>query len=104
MHLGRSHHLSTEIIVSAIGGFAASFLTFTVMTVTQHQGSIRGQLVPGDQAVNREFPTTLNMMHAALDGSNPMANAMTSYAWWVTVVMGGIAASFLIFKLARRYV
>ena len=104
MHLGRSHHKAIEVIVSVAGGFAASFLTFTVTSFTQTQGSMRGQLIAGDPTINRQFPTTLNMMHAALDGSDPIAGVLTGYAWWVAVIIGGIAASFIIFKLARRYV
>ena len=54
--------------------------------------------------MNRELPTTFNEMHAALAGENTMVNAMSNYSWWVAVMLGGIVASFLVFKLMRRYV
>ncbi len=102
MHIGRSHHL--DVIVSIVGGFAASFLSFFVTTYTGGSHSLGGQLLAGDPTINRQFPSTLNTMHAALDGSDPIANALTSYTWWTAVVIGGIVASFVVFKLIRRYV
>lgn len=103
MHLGRSHHMSLEIAVSVIGGFAASFLTFTVapyMSGARHGA----QLIAGDPSVNRELPTTLNMMQRALDGQNPVLSSLGNYGWWVAVVLGGIIASFIIFRMTRRYI
>ena len=65
---------------------------------------MRGQLVAGDPTVNREFPTTLNTMHAAMDGQDSVIGALGSYGFWVAVVIGGILASFALFKLVRNYV
>ncbi|MBP7113884.1 MAG: hypothetical protein KBA40_00350 [Candidatus Peribacteraceae bacterium] len=105
MHLGRSHHLGREIAVSVVGGFAASFMAFVVNTYTQNYGKgIQGQLLAGDPSANREFPTTLNTMHAAMDGQSSVLNAMGSYGFWIAVMIGGVIASFIIFRLARRYV
>lgn len=103
MHLGRSHHPATQVAVSVIGGFAASFLTFAV-TTTQKFGAMQGQLLAGDPELNKEFPTTLNTMHAAMDGQNSLLNSMSSSAFWLLVIIGGVIASFIIFKLMRRYV
>lgn len=103
MHLGRSHHTVGQIATSVAGGFAASFLAFSVTTFTQSYG-MKGQLLAGDPTVNRQMPTTLNAMQGAMDGSNPMMHAMTSYAWWIMVVCGGIIAAFIILKMMRRYV
>lgn len=103
MHLGRSHHLGIQIAVSAIGGFAASFLAFAVTTYTRGQ-SLQGQLLAGDPAKNREFPTTLNTMHAAMDGQNSLLSAMGSYGFWIAVMIGAVIAALVIFRLARRYV
>lgn len=105
MHVGRSHHLGREIAVSVVGGFAASFMAFVVSTSTQNYGkNMQGQLLAGDPAANREFPTTLNTMYSAMNGQSSVLNAMGSYGFWIAVVIGGIIASFIIFKLARRYV
>ncbi len=104
MHIGRSHHKAIEVIVAVVGGFSASFLTFVITTYTQYHRSLSGQLVAGDTTVHRELPTTLNMMHAAMDGRDPIASAMTNYGWWIAVLIGGVIASLIIFKLARRYV
>lgn len=104
MHFGRSHHLGLEIAVSAIGGFAASFLAFTLTTYTQHSGSMQGQLLAGDPTQNRNFPTTLNTMHAAMDGQSSVLGAMGTYGFWIAVTIGAVIAGLIIFKLARRYV
>ncbi len=105
MHVGRSHHLSLEIAVSILGGFTASFLAFVTVTYTQHYNAfLRSQLLAGDPAKNREFPTVLNTMHAAMNGENPIVQSMGSYGWWFLVVIGGIIASCIVFRLARRYV
>ncbi len=104
MHIGRSHHRSLAIGISVIGGFLASFTTFAITVSTKHFGSMRGQLVAGDSAGSREMPTTLNMMNAAMDGQSPILNAMGSYGFWVMVTIGAVAAGFIIFTFARRYV
>ena len=93
-----------DIGISLLGGFSASFLAFSLTTMTGHFGALQGQLIAGDPAMNRELPTTFNEMHAALAGENPMVNAMSNYSWWVAVMLGGIVAAFIIFKLMRRYV
>ncbi|OGJ66776.1 hypothetical protein A3A67_03940 [Candidatus Peribacteria bacterium RIFCSPLOWO2_01_FULL_51_18] len=101
-HVGRSHHAGLEITLSALGGFAASFLIFLV--AARQSNTFRGQLIAGDPAVNRQFPSTLNTMQTALSGGNPIASSMTSYGFWVAVIIFGSALSFLILKLLRRYV
>lgn len=104
MHMGRSH-TAGEIVTALVGGFAASFLTFVVTTYTQYYGhNMQGQLLAGDPTMNREFPTTLNTMHAAMDGQNPVLESMSSYGWWTLVIIGGLIAAFIILKLMRRYV
>ncbi len=101
-HTGRSHHRGIEICCSAAGGFLASFLVFLV-AATQSR-VFQGQLIAGDPNVNKQYPTTLNTMQSALSGGNPIASAMTSYTWWICVVIGGIFFSFIVFKLVRRYI
>ncbi len=104
MHFGRNHHLGIEVAVSVVGGFLASFTAFAFTTYTRNMGSMQGQLVAGDPTKNREFPTTLNTMHAAMNGQDSLLNAMGSYGFWVMVTIGAVIAGFIIFKLARRYV
>jgi hypothetical protein len=65
---------------------------------------MQGQLLAGDPSLNREFPTTLNTMHGAMDGQNPILESMGSYGFWVVVVIGGLIAAFIILKLMRRFV
>lgn len=99
MHLGRNHHIALSVLM----GFTASFLLFT-MSVYSSAGGMRGQLMAGDPTANRQFPTTLNAMKGAIDGSDPMISAMSSYGFWYTVILGGIVVSYIIFKVARRYI
>lgn len=103
MHIGRSHHTIIEIIVSIISGFAASFLTFVVTAYHQSGRSLGGQLVSGDPRDSAQFPSTYNMLKGAVDGSNPLASAMANDLWWMMVVIGGIVAAFIIFKVRQRY-
>lgn len=100
MHIGRSHHLP----ISIISGFTASFLTFTVAQYVNISGGLRGQLMAGDPTLNRQLPSTLNAMKGAIDGSDSMVSSLTSYGFWMTVLLGGIVASFVAFKMLRRYV
>lgn len=102
MHLGRNHHL--DIITSVLGGFVASFLTFTVTTYTRVSGGLGGQLLAGDPAANREMPTTLNMMKNAADGSDPVLQSMTSYGFWIAVMIGTLIAAPILYRLMRRFV
>lgn len=103
MHIGRSHHTAVQAVISVIGGFAASFFVFAASTYVQ-LGGMRGQLVAGNQNVNRQYPSTLNAFQGAIDGTNPMMQSFTSYGFWLMVILGGIVASFILFKMARRYV
>ena len=98
MHMGRSHH----VIVSIAGGFSASFLTFFIATYGT-TASQRGQLLAGDATLNKNYPTTLNMMHGAMDGTNPILQSMSSYGWWTLVLAGGLLAAFILVKMLRRF-
>ena len=100
MHIGRSHHL----LISVISGFTASFVTFTVAQYVNISGGLRGQLMAGDPTANRQFPSTLNSMKGAMDGTDSMVSSLTSYGFWMTVILGGIVASMVAFKMLRRYV
>lgn len=101
-HLGRSRNRGSEIVLSGIGGFLGSFMIFILGA---YQSRVyQGQLLAGDPNLNRQYPTTLNAMKSTLAGENPIASALTSYAWWTCVVVGGIVLSFVVFKLVRRYV
>jgi hypothetical protein len=102
MHIGRSHHTALEVTLSLLGGFVASFTAFTINTY--HNASLQGQLLAGDPTLNRQMPTTLNAMKGIGDGSDPMISALTSFGWWTAVLIGGVFASFIVFKLMRRYV
>lgn len=94
----------SRTILSIVGGFAASFLTFLFSAYTRGLGSMRGQLVAGDATANRELPTTLNMMHGAFDASDPVIAALSSYTWWTVVLIFGCIASFVLLRVTRRYV
>lgn len=99
MHIGRNHHA----LLSVLGGLVTSFVAFsfaTMRTTSQYSG----QLMAGDQAANRAFPTTLNTMQSAMDGTNPLLQAMSSYGWWVLVIVGGLVAAPILFRLTRRFV
>lgn len=104
MHIGRSHHSAVDAVVSIVGGFAASFLALSFSVMMQSERGMRGQLLAGDPLLNKDQPTTYNIAHGIADGSNPMIAAMASYGWWTAVIIGGMIASLIIFKLMRRYV
>jgi hypothetical protein len=97
-----SPHPKLDIVISLVGGFLASFLAFAATTM-QRTDYLQGQLLAGDPALNRELPTTLNVMQAAMTGNDPLVSAMGSYLWWILVMIGGLIAAFIILKMMRRY-
>jgi len=101
MHL---EHSPADLAIALVGGFFASFLTFTVTAYERAGVSLLGQLIAGDPQANREFPTTLNTLQAAVGGEDPLVQAMSSYGWWIAVLIGGLIAAAIILKLMRRYV
>ena len=104
MHFGSNPRMAVRIALSAVGGFAASFTAFVVTTYMQHSRALQGQLLAGDPTQNRQFPTTLNTMHAAMDGQNSILGSMGTYGFWVAVTIGAVIAGLIIFKMMRRYV
>jgi hypothetical protein len=42
-------------------------------------------------------------MRSVAEGTNPIMQAMGSYAWWIAVVVGGLIASYALLKLLQRY-
>ena len=98
-----SAHSRLDLPIAVVGGFFASFLA-VVLSIIESSSDLRGQLLAGDPAANRAFPTTLNSMQAAIDGNDPILSAMGSYGFWTLVVIGGFFATFVILKLMRRYV
>jgi hypothetical protein len=104
MNTGSQHHRTLEMAISMVGGFAASFLTFLFASTTRLGGPIGGQLVAGDPAINAQFPTTLHTIQNTVGGNSSIMSAMTSYGWWVGVVICGFIGTIIIFKLMRRYV
>lgn len=93
-----------KISLASTGGMASSFAAFLVFTAMQSGTAMRGQLVAGDPAVNRQYPTTLGSMQASLTGENAIAGAMSSYVWWIGVVIGGVVLTWVFLRLlqARR--
>ncbi len=91
-----------EIVIAIMGGFSSSFIAL-VMVMYTRADSITGQLLAGDPSANKEYPTTLNTMQGAMDGSDAIMNAMGSFTWWTMVMIGAVAASFIILKLMRKY-
>jgi hypothetical protein len=98
-----STHHSFDIPVALVGGFLASFLTFAVTAYNQTGQSFLGQLLAGDPVSNQEFPTTLGTMQASI-GGDPLISSMSSFGWWVAVMVGGLIAATVILKMMRRYV
>lgn len=97
-----SPHPKLDIAIALVGGFLSSFLAFAATTV-QRTNYLEGQLIAGDPALNKNLPTTLNTMQAAIDGNDPLLIAMGSYVWWIMVLVGGLIAAFFILKMMRRY-
>ena len=99
-------HSKLDLPIAIVGGFLASFLTFVVSTYQQAGMGVfqLGQLLAGDPVANRAEPTTLNTLQAAMHGEDPLLTSMSSYEWWVAVMIGGLIAAALILKLMRRYV
>lgn len=84
-------------------GFAASFLTLLFSAYMRGFVPMRGQLVAGNAVNNREMPTTLNMMHRSFDGTDPVIASLSSFGWWIAVIILGSILSFILFRLTRRY-
>jgi|GEM_PF-1449050 len=103
-HVGRSHHRGIEIALATLGGFAASFLALAFTVTSRSFRSLSGQLLAGNPEANREFPTTLNTMQSAIEGGNPILRSMTSYGWWVAIIILGVLCSLILLKLVRKYV
>ncbi|MEQ1849931.1 MAG: hypothetical protein ABL890_05085 [Candidatus Peribacteraceae bacterium] len=97
-----SPHPKLDVMVAVVGGFIASFLAFAATTV-QRTDYLQGQLLAGDPELNKDLPTTLNTIHAAMDGNDPLLQAMGSYAWWIMVLIGAAIAAVIILKLMRQY-
>ena len=97
-----SPHPKLDIAIALVGGLLSSFLAFAATTV-QRTNYLEGQLIAGDPALNKNLPTTLNTMQAAMDGNDPLLIAMGSYVWWIMVMVGGLIAAFFILKMMRRY-
>ncbi len=93
----------TDLLISIVGGFLSSLSTLLLIPYLR-PGQFTGQIVAGNQAANRELPTTLNMMHAAMDGTNTIASDITSYGMWVAVLIGTMIGSVVIFRILRQYV
>ncbi len=92
-----------QIAISLLGGLIASMLAFTA-TLYLSNSEMRGQLLAGDPTANRELPTTLNAFKDAADGTTLLMQNLSSPVWWVAVIIGGLIAALIIFRLMRRYV
>lgn len=99
-----STHSKLDVPIAIVGGFFASFLTFMVAAYQTTNSTFLSQLLAGDPVANREFPTTLNTLQAAVNGEDPLLTSMSSYGWWIAVMIGGLIAAAVILKLMRRYV
>lgn len=104
MHTGRSHHTATEIVGSAIGGFALSFLILSSQVILQSSKNFQAQLLAGDTTTHPDLPSAINAMRSVGQGTDPIMRAMTSYAWWIVVIVGAVIASFALLKIMRKYV
>lgn len=100
------HHSKLDLPIAMVSGFFASFLTFAVSTYQQAGIGVSqlGQLLAGDPVANRAEPTTLNTLQAAMHGEDPLIASMSSFGWWIAVMIGGLIAAALILKMMRRYV
>lgn len=96
------HSKKTVLLLSIFCGFLCSFLL--MLAAPFLTGNYGAQLIAGDPKANSELPTTLNMMHAAMDGTNPVVGNLTSFGWWIAVTMLGIIATAVFFKVLRRFV
>jgi hypothetical protein len=105
MEPSKSHHrLQKDIAVALLGGLVASFSAMSFSTLSGRLGGLSGQLLAGDVAVNRTMPTTLNAMKDGIDGMQALSVSLSSPVWWSAVMLGGLAAAFLLFKWMRHYI
>lgn len=92
-----------RLTLSALGGIVAGFTT-TIFIQFNTSHIYLGQLLAGNQTVNRTMPTTLNALKTVTDGTDPMITGLTSMGFWVTFIVLSIIASGVLFKWMRRYV
>lgn len=94
---------NSHLTTSLLGGFLSGFIT-TVFVQLNTSHIYLGQLLAGNQAVNRTMPTTLNALKTVTDGTDPMITGLTSMGFWVTFAVLSVIASGVLFKWMRRYV
>jgi hypothetical protein len=92
-----------HLTLSALGGIVAGFITTVFVNQSQSQIYL-GQLLAGNQTVNRTMPTTLNALKTVTDGTDPMITGLTSMGFWVTFAVLSVIASGVLFRWMRRFV
>lgn len=93
--------MRTRWPLALAGGFLLSFGTMLVLPLLR-SNSLTGQLLAGDPTVNRQYPTTLNMVHASISGQSTMLHNLGSMGWWMMVMVGTIVGAFFFLALLRR--
>lgn len=96
-----THH--THRTLATLGGIIAGFMA-TLFIEFNSSKIYLGQLLAGNQTVNRTMPTTLNALKTVTDGTDPMITGLTSMSFWVTFVVLSIISSAVLLRWMRRYV
>ncbi len=83
-----------SMAVAFVFGFIFSFGIFACMTVVSGiatSPTLRGQLVAGGPNIYSSYSTTAGIVANA--DQNPVVIALSSYVWWLGVVVGAIIAT-----------
>ena len=91
-----------HLALSALGGIVAGFLA-TLFVELNASNMYLGQLLAGNQTVNRTMPTTLNALKTVTDGTDPMITGLTSMSFWITFVVLSVISSVVLLKWMRRF-
>lgn len=95
-----THH--THLTLSALGGIVSGFLA-TLFIEFNSSKIYLGQLLAGNQTVNRTMPTTLNALKTVTDGTDPMITGLTHMSFWITFIVLSVISSTVLFRWMRRY-
>lgn len=97
--------MSTRIrlILAVLGGFTASFLALVGNTYLQFNDQFRSQLLAGDPSLNKDYPTTLNTMHGAMDAGTAVSQMLGSTVFWVLIGFGTLLGAWILFRVMQRY-
>jgi hypothetical protein len=91
-----------SLLIASFLGFVLSFGTLTTFTYLQVGRVVeRAQLIAGDPAVNRQFPTTYNLLQENMRLQVAAATLASIWFWLFVIVLSVLFALFILRVLRR---